>query len=227
MKRIIPVLILPVLLLLSACGFAQLAPTSISPNAGAPDFLQGGNNAPWIGSAGSKDPCTVSTYEGNMSGPSDAFVLVRLGPCGWGTNQNGRYTLSLPIHIQEIHCWIGTSSNSRFETVANTQIWQPDSSGNYHLVADWICEFDKHQDITGNVDKTWTYPQGFDVPAGSVITTYRYPGGLIFCGADYWRIEGPSIASGSQSNPNGADPSSSSFTNCATEIHWRFYGTGK
>lgn len=201
------------LLLFSALSFGQ----NISPNPGAPDFLQGGHLAPAIGSAGHTNPCQVIPYEAWYSPmPSSNFVLMKMGPCSWGIDQFGSYTTAAPLHIQSVHCWIGTSANARFETVSSLQIWTKDSGGTWHMMFDQLCEFDKHQDVVGNTDKMWTYPTTIDIPAGSIINAYRYPGGLMFCGAD--------------PDPLAADaavPAPSGWNFCATEIHWRVYGTGK
>jgi hypothetical protein len=214
---------LTVLLLMSS-AFAQ----QISQNPGAPDFLQGGGLAPAIGSAGSTNPCQVVPYEAWYAPlPSSLMLLMKMGPCQWNIDQFGIYVLQAPIHIQSVHCWIGTSANARFETVSNAQIWIKDSANSWHMMFDELCEFDKHQDITGNTDKMWTYPLGIDIPAGAVVTVYRYPGGLIFCGQNDWQIEPTSPQGSTRSQPsNGIDPTAS-WDKCATEIHWRFYGTGK
>jgi hypothetical protein len=113
------------------------------------------------------------------------------------------------------------------ELVSNAQIWIKDASNNWHMMLDELCEYDKHQDIVGNTDRIWTFPLGIDIPAGSVINVYPYIGGLIFCGVDFWHIEGPSSGNGSLLQPtNGVDPGIS-WDHCAVETHWRFYGTGK
>jgi len=210
-------------LLVSLPSFSQ----QISMNPGAPDYLQQGHLAPYIGNAGQNNPCQSVPYEGWYSPlPSSFFVLMKLGPCQMNVDQYGTYTLQAPLHLQALHCWIGTSANARFEPVSNLQIWIKDPSGNFHMLFDSLCEFDKHQDVTGNTDRQWTFPTPIDIPAGSVVDVYRYVGGLIFCGADFWRIEGPSVLGGNITNPNGQEVGAT-WDHCATEVHWRLYGTGK
>lgn len=211
------------LILLMSSAFAQ-----ISPNPGAPDQMQGGHTTPYIGSAGQTFPCQSVPYEAWYAPlPSSTMLIMKLGPCNVVTNYFGSYTLQAPIHIQSVHCWTGTSANARFETVSNAQIWIKDAGGNFHMMLDWLCEYDKHQDVVGNTDKIWTYPLGIDIPAGSIVNVYPYIGGLIFCGNDFWHIEGTSAGNGSLLQPtNGVDPGTN-WDHCAVETHWRFYGTGK
>ena len=216
------------LVLLMSSAFAQL-----SMNPGAPDQMQGGHLVPFIGSAGFSFPCQVVPYEAWYPPlPSSTMIIMKGGPCNVVTDYHGSYTLQAPIHIQSVHCWIGTSANARMELVSNLQIWIKDAFDNWHMMFDQLCEYDKHQDVVGNTDKMWTYPMGIDIPAGAVINMYPYIGGLIFCGADFWHIEGPSAATGTlltpTLQPNGSmiDPNAA-WDHCAVETHWRIFGTGK
>lgn len=211
------------ILLSMPSAFAQL-----SMNPGVPDQMQQGHLAPYIGSAGAAFPCQFVPYEAYFSPmPSSTMLIMKIGPCSVISNLYGSYTLQAPIHIQAIHCWMGTSANARFEPISNIQIWVQDAGGTWHMMFDELCEYDKHQDIVGNTDKIWTFPLGIDIPKNAVVNIYSYMGGLIFCGADFFHIEGPSAANGSLSQPtNGVDPGTS-WDHCAVETQWRIVGTGK
>lgn len=201
--------------LIIVCVVSVCCAQQISPNPGAPDFLQANELAPAIGSAGYSFPCQVMPYEAVFYPmPSSMYVLIKMGPCGVGGNQFGTYTLTAPLHLQSIHCWIGTSANARFETVSNLQIWIKDQAGVWHMMFDDLCEFDKHQDIVGNKDHVIIFPSPLLIPAGAIINTYRYFGGWIFCGLNSDPV-----------GPNAA--TATTFDHCATEIHWRLYGTGQ
>ena len=218
--------------LLMPSAFAQL-----SMNPGAPDYMYHGKLLPAIGQAGDGDThsCVVTPYEAYVPGmtPSSTMLIMKAWPCSVVVPYSGgSYTLQAPIHIQSVHCWIGTSANARMELVTNLQIWIKDAFNVWHMMFDQLCEYDKHQDVVGNTDKMWTYPQTIDIPAGAVVNVYPYVGGLIFCGADFWHIEGPSSATGTlltptlQPNNTVIDPNAT-WDHCAVEYQWRIYGTGK
>jgi hypothetical protein len=213
MKNILSIL----LLLMATALFAQQNPATIIPVA-APDGLQGGHPRPAISSMGNLYACQPIAYEGwssDMSSvyQSDTYALFELGPCSWGQSYQGSWRMATKMELQAVSCWIGTSANARFETVTNIQFWTADG---LHMFLNFSCEFDKHQDVTGNYTQNWTLSSPISIPAGTIVRWYRYPGGLIFCGAN----ADPLASDSTKPAPNG-------WNFCATESHWHLYGTGK
>lgn len=95
------------------------------------------------------------------------FLQLRIGPAA-GKGSIITYKLPYDFKLKRLDSWVGTGLGSRMETGGWFQYQKPDGHK-----AQFLLEFDKHQDVNGEKQREWVFATPIALPAGTIITVYN------------------------------------------------------
>lgn len=117
-------------------------------------------------------PCSTGCIA--MQSPGH-FLELRYGPVALTGQAGFTTTLPFPIHVKHLDAWIGTLTDSRFESDSRLQIYLPDGT----WLGEWKAQWDKHQDVIGDLQRN--FDADLDLPVGSTLVVYSTGAGIVSC----------------------------------------------
>lgn len=92
------------------------------------------------------------------------YLSLRVGPEKL-EQKTFTVVLNAPMSVKRIAVWLGTGMGSSLEIQSLFQYLTPDGRS-----AEYIVEFDKHQDVSGEKQKEFYFQSPLILPAGTIVT---------------------------------------------------------